>query len=443
MNRRLKRNQAKLTTQLKEKLRGLRLVHLAGCVGVSVLITALCSVLITYLAADHEVRDLLDDDLEQQTELLTHVIATTQMTPAQIKALLEADLDATDQEDQWIIIKNTQDHWQLSNRSAQAPSSLSTSDFFNFQDKADAWRGYQHTQGPWSVQMLRPDDLTDDLQEEIIESITAPALITSAITLLLLFTLIVLAVRPLNQLSKHVKSRSDDDLSPIPIEGYSQEVNALIKNLNQQMNAVETILVRERQFANDIAHELRTPLSTIKLELSLPEPDLQVLKEENQRIIRMVEQLLTLARLEQNHWYTEMSDLDLASLIQSMALTFMDRCEQQSITLTIDSKPCFIRGNATLLEMLITNLINNALEHGQSATKIKVTTDAHVLTISDNGVGMPLTQRQMLEGPVKRMDSQGDGLGIGLTICQRIAFLHQAQLRFDDAQPGLNVTVQF
>jgi two-component system sensor histidine kinase QseC len=106
-----------------------------------------------------------------------------------------------------------------------------------------------------------------------------------------------------------------------------------------------------------------------------------------------------------------------------------------------------VQGNRTLLEMLITNLINNALEHSQSATHIELSVSHHQIIVKDNGAGLSPDKQHALnhviEAPVKRLDSQGDGLGIGLTICQRIARLHSARLHFDDAKPGLCVTLTF
>jgi signal transduction histidine kinase len=223
------------------------------------------------------------------------------------------------------------------------------------------------------------------------------------------------------------------------------------------MSGVDAVLSRERQFASDVAHELRTPLTTLKLELASPDPDARAAKEEVDRLSRLVEQLLTLARLEQGQWRQHFEAVDISALYGRVIDRFGERFANRGMALRSELSPATIDGDAILLDILLQNLLNNVLNHCPASTLAEVRLEtcptaaeppgAHFrLTVSDTGPGISGDTRHQMSRGFMRLDTKSEGFGLGLAICQKVAEVHGATLRFlsrPDGAPGLVVQVDF
>jgi signal transduction histidine kinase len=216
------------------------------------------------------------------------------------------------------------------------------------------------------------------------------------------------------------------------------------------MSGIDTVVTRERQLASDVAHELRTPLTTLKLELASDDLDLAVVKSEVERLARTVEQLLILARLEQEQWHRRFDTLSLGALCERVCGRFREKFAAAKISLASRIAALEIRGDAVLLETLLSNLLQNVLRHcpAGTQTRIELETAGHgqvCLRVTDSGAGIaPATRRQMSR-EFSRLDSKSGGLGLGLAICQRIAAVHGGSISFpakSDGSPGLCVEVR-
>ena len=127
-----------------------------------------------------------------------------------------------------------------------------------------------------------------------------------------------------------------------------QEIQAVTDSLNQLIRGVADTLQREKRFASDVAHELRTPLTTLNLELSLPDPDPHNLRQEVQRLIRVVEQLLTLARLESSRWQQNFTRFNLSQPLQQTIQRLQPRFAQAGLTLEAQLPDMQVTGDPTL-----------------------------------------------------------------------------------------------
>jgi two-component system sensor histidine kinase QseC len=191
---------------------------------------------------------------------------------------------------------------------------------------------------------------------------------------------------------------------------------------------------------------LRTPLTTLKVELGGVEPDVDVLRSEVRRLARLVEQLLTLARLEQGQWQRRFDRLLLSDVYARVIDELRDEFERAGMTLETRLAPVELNGDATLLEILLRNLLRNVLDHCSAGTTASVTLeqseDAVRLRVADDGPGIDAgTLRQMSRG-FTRLDSKSEGFGLGLAICHRIVAAHGGAMRFADAGgAGLAVEV--
>jgi signal transduction histidine kinase len=253
---------------------------------------------------------------------------------------------------------------------------------------------------------------------------------------LLLTTLIALTLRPLTKLARELEARSADSLELLTTATPAREIQVLRDSINGLIGGIDEVLKRERQFASDVAHELRTPLTTLKLELGSPAPDLPAIRDEVQRLARLVEELLTLARLEQGLGHSRFQRLALADLCTGVVEGLRARFAAGNMRLDSTLAQVDVDGDSTLLEILLRNLLRNVLDHCPDGTSASVTlerTDNRVrLRVADDGPGIPAATRTRMQAGFTRLDSRS-GSGLGLAICQRIVSTHGGEIHFDSA----------
>jgi len=436
-----------------------RLSHLALLLALTIVVMAIGGVAATYWIADEEFRDILDDDLEIQSEFLAELLAAEHARLLDTDDLQELLIDTFEPDDdadtRWVSVYDTRSSRRISNLPHDLPLESTDDGAIRLTFDGYSWHGYQTEEDDIVVQILRRDDLFLEVRKEILEDIITPALIGGAVNLLLLGVLIGFFTWPLTRLVRQLESRSADSLTPIALTTPAQEIRVLRDALNRMMSGVDAVLKRERQFASDVAHELRTPLTTLKLELADPDPDTRAVKEEVDRLSRLVEQLLTLARLEQGQWRQHFESVEISSLYQRVIDRFSEKFTSKGMVLRSDLLPATVDGDATLLDILLQNLLNNVLNHCAAGTVAEVrlerssTEDAgeHLrLEVSDTGPGISEDTRRQMSRGFMRLDSKSEGFGLGLAICQKIAEVHGARLRFlsrPGSTPGLLVQVDF
>lgn len=432
-----------------------RLTHLALLLALTTVLAAVAGVLTTYRVADREFRDVLDDDLESQSEFLAELLAGRigELEPGELRELLRDTFEPDDEDTRWVSVYDTSGGRVISNLPHDLPLADDGDDEIRATFNGYEWHGYQSAEDDVVVQILRRDDLYAEVRSEILEDIVTPALLGSGTNLLLLGILLALLIWPLTRLARQLETRPPGSLEPVSLGSPATEIRVLRDALNSMMRGIEQLLARERQFTSDVAHELRTPLTTLKLELSGSDPDRRAMKEEVDRLGRLVEQLLILARLEQGEWRNRFEPVDLAALAHRVADKVDAGARSAGIAVERQLEPAEIEGAATLLETLLENLLTNVLRHCPSGTEVEVRsealrgdTGAARLVVGDTGPGIPAARLEAMSREFTRLDSKGEGLGLGLAICRRIADVHGAKLAFRnraDGHPGLVVEVVF
>jgi signal transduction histidine kinase len=429
----------------------IRLSHLAVLLALTMVVTAVAGVVATYREAGDELRDVLDDDLDSQARLLARLLEAegSRLSGGDLTGLLRTTFRPDEEDTLWVTVYDTADGSFASNLAHDLPLEEPRNGQLRLKHGGHAWEGFQRREGTLVVQLLRRADRYGEVGEEILEEITLPVLVGSAVNLALLAGLIGLSSWPITRLAREIESRNADSLAPVALPTLAAEIAVLRDTLNGMMASVDTALKRERQFASDVAHELRTPLTTLKLELAGDELDRDALRNEVNRLARLVEQLLILARLEQGRWQSAFAPVELHTLYQREIERFGTRVQRAGMTLRSELDPVTISGEATLLQALLQNLLNNVLRHCPPGTSVVVrlrrAAGVAVLEVVDTGPGIPEGQRRQLHQGFTRFDSRSEGLGIGLAICQRIAQVHGATLEFlaNDDAPGLRVRVTF
>ncbi len=433
-----------MTLNFKPNLKlNFRLSQLALVLGLSIVLTGFAGIVVTWLAVDDELSELLYEDIHQQTKLLARLINQGHIAPDELKEFLgESFID--DDEDTFLIsIEHLKEGWYTSNFGFPKSYGSTKTGLTQVSHQDHIWKGYQLREDDLLVKLLRRDDLAEDIKSDVTEDVIMPILIGNSLSILILAVLLTLVVRPLSCLARLLRQRDAEDLSALPQISPVTELQEITKSLNHLIKGIEQTLNREKRFASDVAHELRTPLTTLKLELSLPDSDTQAMRQEVDRLIRVVEQLLTLARLEASNWQQHCETFNLKEPLQHLSHRLSSKFTAAGITFNSHLEATQLQGDPTLLTLLVENLLLNALRHALGADQVTLsltsTDKSWQLSVEDNGPGIPQNQRQQMMKPFTRQDQRSEGLGLGLSICSQIAALHNLTLTLNDASPGLRI----
>ena len=266
-------------------------------------------------------------------------------------------------------------------------------------------------------------------------------------------------MKPLAALERAVDTRDVHDLSPVAADASVREVQRLGNAVNNLFGRVREGMRAQREFAGNVAHELRTPLAGIRslAEYGLAQPDnpalwraqLQRIVESEARASHLVEQLLALARADEAHGPVALEPVAIDVLVREALLRFLPRADALGIDLGaqgIDTgKPVWVRGHPALLEGIVNNLLDNALRYGLAPAgrdrviTVEVSADSAAdavggpivtLSVTDNGPGIDPVRRSALQqrwsqGPAGAR--LGQGAGLGLAIVARYAGLMGAR----------------
>jgi two-component system sensor histidine kinase TctE len=250
---------------------------------------------------------------------------------------------------------------------------------------------------------------------------------------------------PLSTLRREIESRSHRDLSALPEEQAPREVRPLIRAMNDLLARLGTAISTQQRFIADAAHQLRTPIAGLKTqtELALRESQpgnvhdiLRQLLTATEQSTRLVNQLLSLARAEPGARREHpIERLDLARLARDTTTEWVPRALARHIDLGYDSEggTAWIEGDSFLVRDMLGNLLDNAIRYtqhgGQVTVRVTEGMDAVVLTVEDNGPGIPEQERERVFERFYRVLGTGtEGCGLGLAIVREIALSHRAKV---------------
>lgn len=296
------------------------------------------------------------------------------------------------------------------------------------------------------------------LADRILIAVLVPEALLIALTLLLVRSGVSRGLTPISTLEANVKARRADDLTPLPDAAAPGELLPFTQAINDLLARLALAMGAQRRFIADAAHQLRTPLAALKVEVehAVRETDpqrhaaaLASLRNGIDRVSRLSNQLLLLARAEQGLGATSTrTTLDLRELAYEVASTWIPRALASKVDLGFegDEHALLVGGDKVLLGEMLNNLIDNALRYAGDGSRITVRVGAGpVLEVEDNGPGIPQAEREVALGRFNRLPgSPGDGSGLGLAIVRDIAAAHDAQVELDDAAGGgLLVRIRF
>lgn len=310
-----------------------------------------------------------------------------------------------------------------------------------------------------TVRVLEPANARSDLGTGVARRIARPMAISLPFIALLVWISISVSLAPLKSLSNVIRARDINKLEPIDMRRTPFEVQPLVEAINQLLSRLRQSIMRERAFVADAAHELKTPLAAIKVQaqVALGADDLTQQRLAISRVVQgvdrsahLADQLLLLARLDESSAMPT-SRVDLAAVAKAAMVAREEHARDRGMSLTLNGGACSeVSADATLLSILLDNLLDNAIKYGHEGGHIEIAVcqgpHTVTLTVSDDGPGVTAEDRLRLTNRFFRViGNRASGSGLGLSIVARIVEYCGARLGFDTGigGRGLSVAVAF
>ncbi|MBO9097333.1 MULTISPECIES: sensor histidine kinase [unclassified Rhizobium] len=405
--------------------------------------------LLAFKSARHEIDNIYDAQLINEANVLwgllqRPLLRQTDDPPRRIDDIdfkmdnqLSFNQDADDYADAHMVRAWKDGKIQVFSSTAfQADMPEQKAGFHTINYKGERWRVYALPIPNTTIAMEVGEKiaLRDRLISNILRNLVFPLFILLPIIAFLIWLGINRGLAPMSDFVRQIRLRSPDDLSAIPVEGLPLDLMPLGTSINQLLDKLGHSLTLERRFSDLVAHELRTPQAGVKLLLQMlrdteagRERDAIVadLVESNNRAMHLIEQLLRLARV--SHHPLKLGAVPLYHLVASIAAGFGSRITAKRLDLSLQgSEDAEVLTDESLLQLMISNLLDNALKYTPEDGRVEVTImpegEAWFLSIDDTGPGIPADQRSAVFQRFYRVDSpQEQGSGLGLAIVADVA----------------------
>jgi signal transduction histidine kinase len=261
--------------------------------------------------------------------------------------------------------------------------------------------------------------------------------------------------RPITRLRTAAQKIAAGDLKARAANGSAQldEVGQLVKDFDYMADRLEILIGAQQRLISDVSHELRSPLTRLKLALDLARTDsphgmsqaLDRIEREAERLSGLVGMLLTLSRLESGDSQPETDMVHLPDLLAEIAADVDIEAQSRHCTVQLDRmQECWIEGNQELLRSAFENVVRNAIRYTEPGTAVRVTTqcDDHAVRVmvQDQGPGVPDSELDNVFKPFYRVDTSRErrtgGVGLGLAIAERAIKLHNGKISAANLKPG-------
>lgn len=413
-----------------------------------------------YHQARRQLQELMDANLQQSAELLA-----AQLTEGDDGE--EIELEHARQIHRYTrkLVFQVWEGQRLRLKSATAPTDrLSPGDEgFGFAEvDGHRWRVYSAWAGRKRalIQVGEPIEAREQVGREISEHLLAPLLIALPLLGLALAMAIRRGLKPLADLARQVAHREPGRLEPLDVRRAPLEVRPLVDQLNHLFARISQSLLNERRFTADASHELRTPVAAIAVQAQVardandPEERRHALEQVLAgcaRSAHLIEQLLTLARVDSAAASETQEQCDLACVAREVLAEMAPSAHAQGIELELTSpEKWVVSGREAWLRVLLRNLVDNGVRYGHSGGHVRVevrgSDEDTVLAVCDDGPGIEASERQRVMDRFYRLPGTGEsGSGLGLSIVGRIAECSDATVELADAEggEGLRVVVRF
>lgn len=446
-------------------MRSIRLQLLVGLL-VAIMGLALLEAAWSYRDTYHETEEIFDAHLAQYARIVHNLLANDIPEPPALPLVWPLPPEADEYGHRYERKLNFQ-VWRgesLLAYSAAAPPDRSyaplSPGYSTIRLGSDAWRVFNLPDPDHGlmIQVAERGDVRGEMAELIARRTLGKSLTLIPLTALLIVWLVGRGLAPLSALDREIAGRSARRLHPLSLGALPTELQPIVATINNLMARLEQALAQERRFTSDAAHELRTPLGLMRLQIeAINRATTAAEREEAQtrllrgldRLSRTVTQMLQLARLEQAPGTLPLSTLDLKAAVvaQIAELAPIALGKNQELGLDGPDGPCPLQGQAEALAVMLRNLLDNAIRYTPQSGRIDVSIQADgpywLLVIEDNGPGIPEGLRQRVWERFFRppgLDEPGSGLG--LSIVRQVLDLHRGKASLATGADGRGLRVE-
>jgi signal transduction histidine kinase len=266
-------------------------------------------------------------------------------------------------------------------------------------------------------------------------------------------------LRRIEAINLTTRSIMEGDLSQrVPTRGGEDEMDQLAINLNAMLDRIQGLMESLKRVSDDIAHDLRTPLSRLRQRLEAArarpgaesEPAIEHSIAELDAILQTFSALLRIAQIESGARRAAFSEVSLGQALSTVAEAYEAVAEDRGQQLQVQvERDCPVAGDRELLTQMMANLIENAIRHCPPGVGIGISlgqeAGAPVLSVTDTGPGIPESEREKVFRRFYRLETSRTtpGSGLGLALVKAVAELHGASVELSDNRPGLRVTIRF
>lgn len=308
------------------------------------------------------------------------------------------------------------------------------------------WRIYSVFDSKTQVKIVVAElyNLRRELADDIARSNANILLVTYPVFGILVWVIISFALRSVSRVTTEISNRASTFLEPVQLTEIPIEIKPLVAELNQLFIRLKLAFERNKRFAADAAHELRTPLAALKTHAQVAiqadnEQDrnkaLEKVIESVNRSSHVVAQLLTLSRLGEEETLVDVKPVDIHKLATEIIAYLAANALEKNIEIELAPAPKwpFVLGNDTALGILIRNIVDNAIRYTPSGGEVKISVieqpDYVILRTIDTGTGIPPELRErVFERFYRILGTKAQGSGLGLAIVTQIANLHHAKI---------------
>jgi signal transduction histidine kinase len=325
--------------------------------------------------------------------------------------------------------------------------------------RGEPWRAYGLQTADGVIQIAQPLRVREQLARAAAERVVIPLILLLPIMIAAVAWIVSRGLLPLRYVTAEVQRRDVRSLRPLKRTNLPREIEPLVGELNRLLARLQAAFDTQRAFISDAAHELRSPLTALRLQLQLLDraPDESARVEARARLgaaveraIHLVEQLLALARSDPQETAGDFEVLDLSAVAAQGITDTHDLAVARNIDLSLDAAPQVqVRGDAEALRTLVRNLVDNAVRytprHGTVQVRCRSSAQGARLEVTDSGPGIAAADRErVFDRFYRRAAAQESGTGLGLAIVKAIAERHHAHILLDAAPAGgLHVAVSF
>lgn len=418
-----------------------------------------------YLGSMDEAARLFNQRMLLQVDLLNYTLPALLREAQTQEQIINFPARTTDGEAslefQWVSRQG-----QLLARSAATPDRVLTSleegfryaNFNNYRWHLLVTPSADHNS--WFI-LAERDDQRYRLAESMILQAVYPMVLAIPLIGLIIWWVLGVGLRPVSLLADELRQREATDLHPLQEQAMPTELVQLTQSANELLRRLDASFVRQKRFAGDAAHELRTPLMALKVhcenllhELHPAPQSVLKLHLGIERMSYLVEQILLLNNTAPDHFMGKFEPVNLTLLAKQAVVDYSEQLAQKKHQIEFEGQDCWLLGDRTALATLLNNLLGNAIKYTPLSGSIAIATWARgktlVLEVMDNGPGIPAAQHARVFDRFYRLggdrhSSQTPGCGLGLSIVQQVVELHSAHIALAESRfgQGLLVTVTF